>query len=124
MEVYTIVQVGWEYNDEYYYQGENGGGNPLSVYKDRSKAEAAVLAKNIEEYKRISSSRWNRLGAYFPDNEYDFNSDDDKELKKLGVIVNDEGIKLPESASDADMAEIIGLIGIVFYEITPLEYLE
>ena len=123
MEVYTIVKVGWEYNDECYYQGECGGGTPLSCYKDRSKAEDAALAKNIEEYRKISGYR-NQLGAYFPDNEYDFDSDDDKELKKLGVIVNDEGIKLPESASDEDMAEIIGLIGIVFYEITPLEYVE
>ena len=124
MEVYTIVQVGWEYNDEYYYQGESGGGTPLSVYKDRSKAEAAALAKNIEEYKNIGASRWNQLGAYFPDGEYDFDSDDKEELKKLGVTANDQGIILPEAASDAELAEIIGLIGIVFYEITPLEYME
>jgi hypothetical protein len=124
MEVYTIVQVGWEYNDEYYYQGENGGGNPLSCYKDRSKAEAAVLEKNIAEYRTIGSSRWNQLGAYFCDGEYDFDSDDIEELEKLGVTLSDDGITLPESASDEDMAQIIGLIGIVFYEITPLEYVE
>lgn len=40
MTLYVIVELGYEYNDEYYYPPECGGGNPIDAYRSRKKAEA------------------------------------------------------------------------------------
>lgn len=36
---YTIVKIDFEYNDEIYHSTEEGGGNPVLVYKNLLKAE-------------------------------------------------------------------------------------
>ncbi len=37
---YVIQEIGWEYNDEYYYQSADGGGTARKVFLNKDKAEA------------------------------------------------------------------------------------
>lgn len=54
--IYVIVEEGWDYNDEYFYRSENGGGTPKKAFDDKSLAKAELRRLNIEEVKNILSS--------------------------------------------------------------------
>lgn len=61
--LYTIVEIGYEYNDEIMYQPESGGGTPLIAYstKQRAKEEAdSMNQKNIMDL--IESSSMSEYG--------------------------------------------------------------
>lgn len=45
---YVITEIGYEYNDEIYYQSESGGGVPVKVYLDKEKAQAELDKLNME----------------------------------------------------------------------------
>ena len=45
---YVVTEVGYEYNDEIYYQSESGGGTPVRVFLDKAKAQAEVDRMNLE----------------------------------------------------------------------------
>jgi hypothetical protein len=56
---YVVVEIGWEYNDEFYYRGESGGGNPVHVYLDKGAAEAKVAELNkIALSKEYANRNW------------------------------------------------------------------
>ena len=40
---YVVLEAGYEYNDEIYYQPEGGGGNPKAIYFDKSEAIKEVV---------------------------------------------------------------------------------
>src|SRR4051812_36679262 len=50
MKGYVIIEKNFEYNDEYYYEGEGGGGTPEHVYTDHLKAE--------QELSRLERDKW------------------------------------------------------------------
>jgi hypothetical protein len=124
MDVYTIVRVGWEYNDEYYYTHDNEEGNPVIVYRSREGAEADCLAKNIECYKGLAESKYSTIGAYFQEWDYSDIEECKPALEKLNVSFSAHDINLPKTAPDDDWTQIIRLLGIVFYKIEVLEYVE
>jgi hypothetical protein len=43
---YVIVEIGWEYNDEYYYRPDSGGGTPKKFFTDKAKAEVVCHDMN------------------------------------------------------------------------------
>ena len=49
--IYLVMEQGFDYNDEYYFQVD--GGHPDSFFTDRDAAQAACKAKNLEEFKRL-----------------------------------------------------------------------
>lgn len=56
LTIYVIVEEGWDYNDEYFYRSENGGGHPRTAFDDKSCALAKLRLLNIAEVKNILSS--------------------------------------------------------------------
>lgn len=113
--VYTIVEIGWEYNDQNYYLPESGGGRPKVAYRNRLKAEAECLKLNLEIYRKHS----NILSSYI--SEDGPNPDDLLIIAHLGVTANDGGIQIPIDISDEDLTQVITALGVVFYEITLIE---
>lgn len=127
MDVYTIVEIGWEYNDEYYYTHDGDSGQPLAVYKNRATAEKVCLAHNIQRYKEIANSKWAGIDSYFVDWDFSDIEDEREALEELGVTFDDKdhgAPKLPQSASDDEWGQIVGLMGIVFYKLETLEFVE
>lgn len=49
--IYLVMEQGFDYNDEYYFQVD--GGSPDSFFTNKKKAEAACEQKNLEEFKRL-----------------------------------------------------------------------
>jgi hypothetical protein len=45
---YVVVEVGWEYDDEFYYRGECDGGNPRKIYLSYVAGKAEVDRLNSE----------------------------------------------------------------------------
>lgn len=123
MKAYTIVRVGWEYNDEYYHRPESDGGTPQIAYKDRTKAEAKCLKLNIEHYRELASKeRYRGLTDYFG---YDGVPEEElKSIAHLGVKNDGDGFVIHESLTDKQMAQVISALGVVFYEIVPIDYVE
>jgi len=37
---YVVMQIGWEYNDEYYYRPDCEGGKPVKVFNTQKEAQA------------------------------------------------------------------------------------
>jgi hypothetical protein len=48
---YIIMTINYEYNDEVYYQGEGGGGNPVKVFRDKLRAEERCRQLNVEAFR-------------------------------------------------------------------------
>lgn len=119
MKVYVISEVGWEYNDNFYYQPECGGSSPVIGYKDRLKAERECLKKNADQARRLSKA--DRLREYLDEDALE--DELGEMITKLGCIVDvgSESIKLPSDASDILIMQILDILGIRFYEISELE---
>jgi len=54
---YVVCAVGWEYNDEYYYRGEEEGGKPEKVFTDPLKAQEYAF-EQAGEYLIPEKSTW------------------------------------------------------------------
>jgi hypothetical protein len=52
--MWCVVEIGYEYNDEYYNRNEDGGGIPLEVYNKKENAEFACSEKNKVAIKKNS----------------------------------------------------------------------
>lgn len=65
-KIYIIVEVNWEYNDEYYYRPEGGGGSPIEAYYDEAKAKkrCAVLNKKDSGMTMEDDNGENEEGEY------------------------------------------------------------
>jgi len=52
-KAYTVLEIGWEYNDEYYSTGNNGETYeaPQEIFLDEKKAKTEWLKKEIEAYR-------------------------------------------------------------------------
>ena len=46
---FVVVEIGWEYNDEFYYRGESGGGTPRKIYLDKVNAQTEADRLNTIE---------------------------------------------------------------------------
>ena len=78
---FTIVQLGYEYNDEIMYQPESGGGQPVSLFKTRESANSHVDELNKKEIFNLISS--DELSTY----GYDWSDicDDESVIKILNL---------------------------------------
>lgn len=45
-KAWALVKIGWEYDDEYYFRPECGGGTPVKVFLDKEAAEAECANLN------------------------------------------------------------------------------
>lgn len=39
MKRFVLIERAWEYNDEYYFRPESGGGTPVHIFETRDAAE-------------------------------------------------------------------------------------
>lgn len=124
---YVITEVGYEYNDEIYYQSESGGGTPVKVYLDKAKAEAEIDRLNLESLVTCEIGQY----AYnMSDIVSDMNAFE-KILKKYdteGTLDLEDEYEIGEwfsanaiSFSQADKRKIVKLVNLEFYTLAEVE---
>ncbi len=53
-QLYVLMAVGWDYNDEYYFKTD--GGHPEKVFVSKELAEKEADRLNLKEFKELFSS--------------------------------------------------------------------
>ena len=115
-KAWVVMEIGWQYNDEYYYTDDNDSGTPQKVYFDKQKAQDAALDQNI---KALSS---NEIGSYATDGDISTILEIDEEdfktmVKDMGGSVGDYEINLPEKLKRADAMKILAAINIRWFDV-------
>lgn len=64
MKIYVVTEISFEYNDEYYYQGESDGGTPVKAFSTKEKAEEALPEYTRNWIKETSESKWSSILDY------------------------------------------------------------
>lgn len=120
MKSYVILQKGFEYNDEIFYDIE-GGGNPKLVIFDIEGAKRKIRDLNIEEYKKVSLRDYSYdITDVLNVDEDDFLAFTEKLIQKYGEIKSkwheDVNYILHPMANYEESDEYAKMVNINFYE--------
>jgi hypothetical protein len=115
--IFTVCPIGWEYNDEYYYQGEGGGySRPLICFTIRELAEEYAEAKNVAEFKMQCDETY--FGGYLSWEERYPETPEQARLMQLHNISEDElYVENFNQLKDNDIEEIMKAFDINFFEV-------
>lgn len=124
---YVILEIGWEYNDEYYSTGNNGDmfEAPKEVYLSKEKAEAECLKREIESFRGQS------IGVYFSDGEVSLKTG--VKMEQLIKFMKDNFDReysednydysyydIPKNATDEQIKEMMKLIDVQFHTLSEI----
>lgn len=56
--MYVLVRIGFEYNDEIYYNQGGSDGEPVKVFRDKELADLYCRQKNLEQMKNEDLGRY------------------------------------------------------------------
>ena len=115
-KAWIVMQIGWQYNDEYYYASDNDAGTPQKVYLDKKKAEEAALDLNI------AALRKEELGSYMIDGDIstilEIEEEDFKTLiEDLGGSVEEYEINLPAKLKREDALKVLAALDLRWFEV-------
>lgn len=129
-KLYIVCEYGWEYDDNYYYQGENNGAEPRKAYKSKEKAEADCKERNVAQLRsfwgdnareirdHVSEGRWenlvrdeNREALFKLFNEHDI------QVKNKDYIE----VESPDELPDEFFEKLEALTTLSFYCVTTVE---
>lgn len=121
---YIVMQVGYEYNDEYYSTGNYGTTYeaPEKVYTNKSRAEKILRKKTFE------AMRGEDLGRYGGDGlrgicKKGMEDDFEAAYKELfpEKSFDDWQIEIPKGATDAQLSRLFDLLKLEFFELIEVE---
>jgi len=115
---FVIQEIGYEYNDEYYYRGESGGGTPKKIILNEATAKLKLLELEVEKW------RGEDIGYYGGDISELSNNEEEFEdaLREIGIDPNDDWrLRIPKEATDEQIKNLIKYSYIRFYEIVEVE---
>ena len=113
-KAWIVMEIGWQYNDEYYYTDDNDSGTPQKVYFDKKKAEEAALDMNIKALKSSGlTGYYESLSGILEIDEADFT----KMLEEMDGSVEDYNINLPDKLSRENAVKILAAINIRWFEV-------
>lgn len=108
------MQIGWQYNDEYYYTDDNDSGTPQKVYFDKKKAEEAALDMNIKSLKQDGlTGYYESLSDALLIDEDDFRT----MLEGMGGSVDDYEITMPDKLKREDAIKVLAAVKIRWFEV-------
>jgi hypothetical protein len=117
---YVVLEVGYEYNDEYYHTGNNGETYeaPKKVFINKDKAEIELHKKNMEHLRGLD------LGRYGYILEDICKKGKAKKLEKIceQLEINiEEGDDIPKDATDEQINEILKCLDLEFFTLVEVE---
>ena len=90
---YVVMECGWEYNDQYMYRPECGGGNPVKVFTSLRDAKEFARHLTLKNFKFFRDDRWASLSEYITEGEGVeslFNEEGVKLLREAGAITTED----------------------------------
>lgn len=135
--VYVLMEAGWDYNDEVFFQAESGGGSPHSFYTVKEDADKECDARNIEKFRSLWETGEIREYCYGINDLLPYDKKNDKEFKKnldavcqrlFALSFNEISDYLDEEAelsvvgeSDDDWKELMSFTRMSFWEVVTVE---
>lgn len=129
-KIYTILKIGYEYDDETYHTGNYGESyeQPSKYYTDLEKAREIRNKLEIKEFKGLY------LGHYMYDVEdyldktnttiNDFFDFLNQEFNLNVTVEDNSDITIPNNATDEQIEKLMKMITLRFYKIGELNYEE
>jgi hypothetical protein len=115
---YVIQALGYEYNDEVNHIPECGGGNPVAVYFDKELAKKKMMQLEIQSWREEIIGYYG-YGIKEIAKSY---SEFDNILSSMGIDEDDlYNDKLPESATDEQIIQLINASNLRFHEIVEVD---
>jgi hypothetical protein len=132
--LYMVGAVGYEYNDEIYYRGENDAVTPVMLYTSLEKAEAEAVRLTLSDLRttELNQYAWciediildtkahkraveDLMEKYSPGWEVKA-YEGYEEMESMGGII--------QQMSDSDLSELLSHLTIKFYEVHEVELAE
>jgi len=116
--IWIANNIGWEYDDNYYYRSEYHDGRPAFAYTDQKIAEDFVKDLNIREIRSLGD----RFFDYVRPDDVGY-SDEEKALfyKEFGIDYSNQyplTFSTPmEELSDEKLIKIAEFFNVIFYEL-------
>lgn len=115
---FVIQEIGYEYNDEYYYKGESGGGIPKKIILNEAVAKLELLRLEIERWRAEDIGYYGGSVGELSNNEEEF----EEALKEANIDPDgDWRIGIPKEATDEQIKKLIKFSFIRFYEMVEVE---
>lgn len=120
---YIVLEVGFEYNDEYYHTGSYGATYeaPKKVFTDKEKAMVELHKKTFEKLRGEDLSRYNGdgLDGICKEGMQDefcriFKEEFDKDAEEWEL-------EIPKKATDEQLMKIIECLDLEFFELVEVE---
>lgn len=121
---YLVLEVGWEYNDEYYHTGNYGTTYeaPNKVYLDWDEAEKEYKKKNFEmliteRLSKYTSGGWEELCEKGMADQFRTLL-----LTEFEIDVEDDyDFRIPKTATEEQLTKILECLKVKFFEIVEIE---
>jgi len=109
---YVVVEVEYQYNDEYYYT-ESEGGNPVKIFLDKAEAEKHCKKLNLEAFKKTD------LSGYIIEGEWCMMFDDPEKAASKYALNLDEPWNI--SIPPGKIEEFVDDCKLEFYKVISVE---
>jgi hypothetical protein len=103
MQVFVVVRVGYEYNDENYYRPESEGGLPIKVFDSKEEANDYCREANINEFRRLGTP--GKYGMELSTYDYD----------------HLDGVNFNEETTDFEIMNVMKNTKVRFFEVHKTE---
>lgn len=122
-KAYMILEIGWEYNDEYYSTGDGETYEaPEEIFLDKNKAAEALLKKEIAAY------RYSDLQGYIGENDLSDFCEGKTQPEDIFKFFKDEfddeideddyyELEVPSNATDAQIKKLLGMLTLRFFKL-------
>lgn len=113
--MYVLVRIGYEYNDEIYYNRGGSGGEPVKVFHDKKLAHLYCQKKNIDELKK------EEIGHYCYSLDEIDNGGMEDFLKSVGVDISDSWDISLRGLTDEQLEKVYELTSLRFYDVIEVD---
>lgn len=120
---YIILEVGYEYNDEYYHTGSYGETYeaPNKVFLSKEKAEAELRIKTLEKLRGEDLGRYNGDGIDGISKKG--MQDELAEIlkKEFNIDAEEYEMEIPSDATDEQLDKVLECLDLNFFELIEIE---
>lgn len=124
--LYVVCEIGWEYNDEEWYRPESEGVMPKNAFTLKELAEECCDEMNVKYFREEAGGRWGglRISDWTSYDKWELGDYDIKTQELLDKFSIDPSreFRLDDiEMSDADIESVLKALGIVWFEVVPVE---